>query len=204
MAAATSGNGWVCPAAAPKMTAQPGAATHQLEPMTTTEDSITSAAVASAAGHRASKTSNASSDTEPSGKPASVDTLFYDGQCPLCAGEIAQLRSARGDALRIVDIHALKDGAAILEESAKYENPPSKDQLLRILHLQRADGAWLTSADANVAAWEGTNHGRVLRALRWPVVRHAVDLVYWLWARWRYKRLYGEQFDERQHASSQQ
>lgn len=149
------------------------------------------------------------------------DTLFYDGQCPLCAGEIAQLRKTRGDALQIVDIHDLADGEGLLggsrdtlqddgsENSQQDLQPlhpvsqdatPDKDQLLRVLHLRRADGVWLQSADANVAAWEGTRHGRILSVLRWPVIRHVVDVVYTLWARWRYRRLYGEQFDESKHA----
>lgn len=136
-----------------------------------------------------------------------VDTLFYDGQCPLCAGEIAQLRKTRGDSLNIVDVHELTEGTGLYpsgQSGFETASAPSKDQLLRVLHLRRADGVWLTSADANVAAWEGTRHGRILSALRWPILRHAVDLVYTLWARWRYRRLYGNQFDERTHAPQQQ
>ncbi|WP_439102168.1 thiol-disulfide oxidoreductase DCC family protein [Congregibacter sp.] len=139
----------------------------------------------------------------------SKDTLFYDGQCPLCASEIAQLRKTRGDSLQIVDIHELGDGQILLQNSREASGPgeevvPDKDQLLRVLHLRRADGVWLQSADANVAAWEGTRHGRMLSILRWPGVRHAVDLVYTLWARWRYRRLYGDQFDESRHAPQKQ
>ncbi|MFT4768561.1 MAG: putative DCC family thiol-disulfide oxidoreductase YuxK [Glaciecola sp.] len=131
----------------------------------------------------------------------SVDTLFFDGQCPLCASEIAQLRKARGGSLRIVDIHGIEDDAFNSSDIADAANPePGKDQLLRVLHLRRADGSWLKSADANVAAWEGTTHGRVLRILRWPLIRHFADAVYALWATWRYKRLYGKQFTEKLHA----
>jgi predicted DCC family thiol-disulfide oxidoreductase YuxK len=136
--------------------------------------------------------------------PVAVDTLFYDGQCPLCASEIEQLREARGDALALVDIHDLALQSTrdkpLNPDSADRSDEPSKDDLLRVLHLRRADGSWLTSADANVAAWESTRHGRLLRVLRWPVLRHAVDMVYALWARWRYRRLYGAQFEERSHA----
>ncbi|WOJ98640.1 DUF393 domain-containing protein [Congregibacter brevis] len=135
-----------------------------------------------------------------------MDTLFYDGQCPLCAGEIAQLRKTRGESLNIVDVHDLIEGTSSLSDglpASVSASAPSKDQLLRVLHLRRADGVWLTSADANVAAWEGTKHGRILSALRWPILRHAVDLVYTLWARWRYRRLYGNQFDEARHAPQQ-
>lgn len=114
------------------------------------------------------------------------DTLFYDGRCPLCASEIELLRKIRGPALKLVDIHHMPDG----------DDTPTKDQLLRVLHLRRADGSWLTSADANVVAWEGTLHGKLLSVLRWPLLRHLADGVYALWARWRYRRLYGREFKD--------
>jgi predicted DCC family thiol-disulfide oxidoreductase YuxK len=114
------------------------------------------------------------------------DTLFYDGRCPLCASEIEQLRKTRGPALKLVDIHQMPEG----------DDTPTKDQLLRVLHLRRADGSWLTSADANVVAWEGTLHGKLLSVLRWPLLRHLADGVYALWALWRYRRLYGRQFKD--------
>ncbi|WOJ94581.1 DUF393 domain-containing protein [Congregibacter variabilis] len=140
-------------------------------------------------------------DSSQGQQTPSVDTLFFDGQCPLCAGEISQLRKVRGDALRIVDIHELDETGDVTPDSVVPSNQsPNKDQLLRVLHLRRADGSWLTSADANVAAWEGTTHGRILSALRWPVVRHIADAIYAIWARWRYRRLYGKQFQESFHA----
>lgn len=113
-----------------------------------------------------------------------ADTLYFDGQCSLCAGEIEQLRQHRGNSLKLVDIHSL-------EETRPGSARPSRDTLLRRLYLQRADGTWLSGADANVAAWEGTRHGRLLAALRLPLLRYPVDVVYALWARWRYRRLYG-------------
>jgi len=153
------------------------------------------------------------------------DTLYYDGQCPLCAAEIKSLAEARGESLRLVDIHehSLRErgtaaaGAASpvgtepdappsTQSAAEPADPgpgaatPTVDELLRTLHLQRADGTWLTGADANVAAWEETERGRLLRVLRWPVLRPFVDLGYRIWAFWRYRRLYGRQFDAERHA----
>lgn len=110
------------------------------------------------------------------------DVLYFDGQCPLCNAEMDKLRAARGDAIALQDIHRLP------EETST----PDPETLLRTLHLRRADGSWLTGADANVAAWEGTSQGKWLGILRWPLLRHFVDLGYALWARWRYRRLYGE------------
>ena len=103
----------------------------------------------------------------PSGGQCDVDTLYYDGRCSLCADEIEQLRRERGAALALVDIHAADSEPDL----------PERDTLLR-------------TADANVAAWEGTPRWRWLRPLRWPLLRHVVDAVYALWARWRYRRLY--------------
>lgn len=144
-----------------------------------------------------------------------VDTLFFDGQCPLCAAEISRLREQRAGALALVDIHEMDAPSAGVKAEAKagvsaaakspafpggsdysasVADAPAieKDRLLRTLHLRRADGSWLTGADANVAAWEGTRHGRALAFLRWPLIRYPVDLGYALWARWRYARLYGK------------
>jgi predicted DCC family thiol-disulfide oxidoreductase YuxK len=188
-----------------------------------------------AAGTSASNP-EASPEANPAVKTAQkagIDTLYYDGRCPLCAGEIDKLRQTRGDGICLVDIHAVADGVGLASDHSPLSSPrpsprsspppssapsradsdglspartsgenhaPGKDELLRTLHLQRADGSWLTGADANVAAWEGTAQERRLQALRWPVLRHIVDLGYALWARWRYWRLYGSQFDERRHA----
>jgi predicted DCC family thiol-disulfide oxidoreductase YuxK len=123
---------------------------------------------------------------EPTGN--GVDTLYYDGQCPLCAAEIDALRDTRGPGLALVDIHEVQPMDL---HDTDGDSPPTHDELLRTLHLRRADGEWLKGADANVAAWEGTRRGRILRALRWPLLRPVVDRVYALWARWRYRRLYG-------------
>lgn len=121
---------------------------------------------------------------EASPSAGATDTLYFDGACSLCAAEIESLRRERGDDLALVDIHSLDTSA------------DERDRLLRTLHLQRADGTWLKGADANVAAWKGTPKARFLRILRWPVLRGGVDAVYRLWAAWRYRRLYGERYEE--------
>jgi len=108
-------------------------------------------------------------------------TLFYDGRCGLCAGEIQRLARLQQGTLALQDIHALEDETGL----------PEHDVLLQTLHLRTADGHWLIGADANVAAWQHTRHGWLWRWLRWPLVRVIVDAVYRPWARWRYRRLYG-------------
>jgi predicted DCC family thiol-disulfide oxidoreductase YuxK len=109
------------------------------------------------------------------------DTLFYDSQCPLCSGEIARLQDLKDDSLVLRDIHTVDDRTL-----------PSRDTLLRDLHLQTSDGELLTGIDANVAAWQHTKLGFFWRCLRWRFVKPVANYVYRHWARWRYSRLYGQ------------
>ena len=116
------------------------------------------------------------------------DTLYYDGQCPLCLREITQLKSMGDDTLALIDIHSLSDE----EPSSAHCRLPDKDALLRTLHLETADAKLLTGLDANVAGWKHTPYGRWLAWLRWPLIAPCADFVYGAWARWRYRRLYGK------------
>jgi len=109
-------------------------------------------------------------------------TLYYDGRCSLCAAEIARLKRLQRGSLQLRDIHQVEINGADM---------PDRDTLLRTLHLRRADGQWLTGADANVEAWQHTRMGWLWQPLRWPLLRILVDWVYAPWARWRYRRLYG-------------
>ncbi len=110
------------------------------------------------------------------------DELYYDGQCPLCVAEMDRLREHADDELELIDIHSV----------AQTEALPHREQLLGTLHLKTADGGFLVGVDANVAAWSHTRFGWLWRPLRWPLVRVVADALYRHWARWRYRRLYGE------------
>lgn len=109
-----------------------------------------------------------------------TDTLYYDGQCPLCSAEMKKLTRHADPNLELVDIHSLVDEAGL----------PTKHQLLTSLHLKQADGTLLTGLDANVAAWQHTRFGVFFRCLRWPVLRSVADWFYDRWANLRYRRLY--------------
>ncbi|MBP6382150.1 MAG: DUF393 domain-containing protein [Pseudomonadales bacterium] len=113
--------------------------------------------------------------------PPGVDTLYYDGQCPLCTAEMVRLRRLSGPALALVDIHGLEETADL----------PDRATLLERLHLRRADNMLLSGLDANVAAWRHTRFGPLWAWLRWPLLRPAADAIYNRWAAWRYRRLYG-------------
>jgi predicted DCC family thiol-disulfide oxidoreductase YuxK len=112
----------------------------------------------------------------------SGDTLYYDGNCPLCNAEMDKLKRLSDGKLQLVDIHSLPDNA----------NLPAKGALLNRLHLKQETGDFLIGLDANVAAWQHTRFGILFRWLRWPLLRSIADWVYGRWATSRYRRLYAD------------
>lgn len=111
--------------------------------------------------------------------PIQSAQLFYDGRCPLCAGEMALLRKHKRAGLTLVDIHSL---LSISEAE--------REQMLRDLHLLLPDGRWLLGVEANVAAWSFTPMGFLWKPLRWRIWSGLVDRVYRRWADKRYCKSY--------------
>lgn len=109
-----------------------------------------------------------------------LDTLYYDGKCPLCAKEITLLAKLKDRNLELSDVHAL---------SALEASFPDQREMLRVLHLRTQSGEWLVGLDANVAAWQHTRIGWLFVPLRWPLIRGIADRVYNWWANRRYCRL---------------
>ncbi|MDX1587730.1 MAG: DUF393 domain-containing protein [Oleiphilaceae bacterium] len=110
-----------------------------------------------------------------------MDTLYYDGQCPLCQREMRTLERLRGNHLQLLDIHSLAPDP---------QRPPNQ-QLLYLLHLQTGSGDWLVGLPANVRAWSHTPYGPLFRPLLWPGIRQLAERVYFAWARQRYRKRYG-------------
>lgn len=108
------------------------------------------------------------------------NTLYYDGQCPLCSKEMQRLGRLQDGDLRLVDIHSnpLPEGK-------------TRAELLEVLHLRDANGDWMSGLDANVKAWQHTSWGWLFAWLRWPLIARIADRVYAIWARRRYQKLYG-------------
>ncbi len=78
-----------------------------------------------------------------------------------------------------VDIHHLNDA-----------DLPSKELLLKRLHLRKPAGDWLVGLDANVYAWSFTPYGVLFKILRvWPV-RPVADFFYNRWADRRFRKRY--------------
>lgn len=110
------------------------------------------------------------------------DILYFDGQCPLCAREIRTLRRLQQGGLAFVDVHQQSEHAE--------DERPGREQLLRRLHLRRADGHWEVGLPATVRAWSHTRAGVLFRPLLWPGLFLVADWVYRRWADRRYERKY--------------
>ena len=107
-----------------------------------------------------------------------LETLYYDGQCPLFNAEMARLGAHQPSHLRLIDIHQVE-----MDEAKKH-------RMLKVLHLEAADGTFRTGLEANIAAWEHTRWGLAWQWLRLPVIRWFAGKVYNAWAEARYSRLY--------------
>ena len=106
-------------------------------------------------------------------------TLYYDGHCPLCTKEINLLRNIHRGDLAFEDIH-----------NQTHYTEASREKMLKMLHLQDAEGHWHIGADATVLAWSHTSYGWLFKPLRWPVIGSIVDVIYSAWAKRRYHKLY--------------
>jgi len=103
------------------------------------------------------------------------DTLFYDGKCSLCAGEIKLLRRLQTSTLELIDVHAVHD-------TVIHELGTSKNQMLQVLHLRTADGRLMLGLDATAQAWSHTRIGWLFAILRLPLIKTIADKVYYRWA----------------------
>ncbi|MDG2071477.1 MAG: DCC1-like thiol-disulfide oxidoreductase family protein [Pseudomonadales bacterium] len=107
------------------------------------------------------------------------DTLYFDGACPLCNAEMKRLSRLKNDSLVLVDIHQ-----AALPDNLEKHN------LLRNLHLVKANGEIISGLTANIEAWQYTRWGFLWRWMHWPVIRLIAEHVYSTWADLRYRNRY--------------
>jgi predicted DCC family thiol-disulfide oxidoreductase YuxK len=110
-----------------------------------------------------------------------MDTLFYDGQCPLCAREIATLKKLETGNLIFADVHVQENRKGLL---------PDREALLRRLHLLTSEGEWVIGLHATVRAWSHTRFGFLFKPLLWPVIYPLASRAYSSWADRRYQRKY--------------
>ena len=110
--------------------------------------------------------------------PAWPLTLYYDGDCPLCAREIVALRRrASPPRLQLVDIAA--------PDFASAAGEPDRAALQARLHARFADGRWVSGLDATYWSWRAAGLERLALLLRWRGLRRALEPVYRLFCRLR-------------------
>jgi predicted DCC family thiol-disulfide oxidoreductase YuxK len=110
-----------------------------------------------------------------------MDTLFYDGQCPLCNKEIATLRKLETGNLAFADVH---------KQDSSEGRLPEREALLKRLHLLTGDGQWVVGLHATARAWSHTRLGFLFKPLLWPVIYPLAARLYGNWADRRYQRKY--------------
>ncbi|WP_426108743.1 thiol-disulfide oxidoreductase DCC family protein [Pseudomonas sp. TWR1-1-4] len=104
-------------------------------------------------------------------------TLYFDGQCPLCAREIKLLRArATPDRLLFVDISAATFNAEYLEFTLV--------EMQSSLHARFGDGTWVTGLDATLWSWRAAGLGIWAAPLSWrstrPLLNFGYRLFCWL------------------------
>ncbi|WP_277372653.1 DUF393 domain-containing protein [Pseudomonas sp. AA-38] len=105
-------------------------------------------------------------------------TLYYDGDCPLCAREIRLLRKhASPTRLLLVDISAANFDPAVLGLSLT--------AMRERLHARWADGQWLLGLDASLWSWQAAGLGTWVAPLRWRPLRPLLEWGYRLFCRLR-------------------
>lgn len=111
-------------------------------------------------------------------------TIFYDGFCPLCVREMAQLRryDPTGQNITLVDIQ---------HPEFQHQYPQiDMTEASRILLALTADGQILRGLDSTHAAWSAVGKGYRTAFLRWPLVRWLADRCYLWFAKHRYQISY--------------
>jgi predicted DCC family thiol-disulfide oxidoreductase YuxK len=103
------------------------------------------------------------------------NTLYFDGNCPICTAEVDRLGKLTSGNLVLKNIHDIDQDETI----------PDIPTLLSRLHLRTTNGEWLTGLDANIKAWEHTPCATYWKMLNWPVIRIFSHCAYEYWLRLR-------------------
>jgi predicted DCC family thiol-disulfide oxidoreductase YuxK len=106
-------------------------------------------------------------------------TVFYDGECPLCALEMDFLRRRdRCDRLKLIDMSAPGFDAS------RYGLVHG--DLDAIIHALRPDGTVLRGMDVLRSAYAAAGRGWLLRATGWRLLKPGFDAAYRGFARRRH------------------
>lgn len=107
-------------------------------------------------------------------------TIFYDGDCPVCAVEINMLRRRCTDgSLLFEDIRAAHFDPAALNVSI--------DTLDARIHAQRADGVMLEGPEVFALAYRAVGLDMLARLITWPPLAPVTHWLYSRFARHRHR-----------------
>lgn len=105
-------------------------------------------------------------------------TLYFDGECPLCAREIKLLRArSKADRLHFVDL----SDEAFDASTVGFTHA----QMVSSLHARFSDGTWVKGLDATLWSWRAAGLGIWAAPLSWRLTRPLFDKGYRLFCRWR-------------------
>ncbi|QZO15612.1 thiol-disulfide oxidoreductase DCC family protein [Pseudoalteromonas piscicida] len=106
--------------------------------------------------------------------------VFYDGNCPLCVGEMNELkRFDQHNKIDLVNIHDNRFSTEFPE--IEHEAAMAK------LHGYDSQGKLILGLDVTAAAWGQVGKHRWIKLLRLPIIRTIADGVYLFFARHRMK-----------------
>ena len=110
-------------------------------------------------------------------------TLFYDGLCPLCEKEMAQIM--KRDKQRNINFEDIS-----LPDFAERFPHLNVDDLNARIHGQLDSGDMITGLDALHKAWSLVGVSWLYAPMRWPVISWFADHLYLLFAKHRYTLSY--------------
>lgn len=105
-------------------------------------------------------------------------TLYFDGECPLCAREIRLLGGkASSQRLLFVDI----SHEAFDPKSVGF----SLEEMKSSLHARFDDGTWVKGLDATLWSWRAAELEFFVAPLSWRALRPILNIAYRVFCRWR-------------------
>jgi len=104
-------------------------------------------------------------------------TILYDGECPLCAREVAMLRRMDRGRGRV----GFEDIAAPDFDAARYGRTHA--ELMARIHGVGADGAVIEGVEVFRRAYTAVGLGWLVAPTRWPILRSLTDAAYRWFAR---------------------
>lgn len=106
-------------------------------------------------------------------------SIYYDSSCPLCNQEMSRLK-----------LHDNDNNLLLIDCSDTHftspQGAPAKAEMMRLLHVQTAEGTWVIGVPAFRLAYAGVGFHFVTDWLDKPYVSHFMQRVYPLIARHRY------------------